>query len=260
MRYLRVQTAGGPRAGLLHDDHIALLDADPLAGPASPTGETLPLAGARLLPPTEPTKILGVGTNYRAHAVEMGKPIPDEPLLFMKPPSALVGSGAAIVRPRGPWERVDFEGELCLVIGRPARRVSVEDAHSYVFGYTICNDVTVRELQKKDGQFTRAKGFDTFCPVGPVIATGLDPSNLRLVTRVNGAVRQDSSTSDLIFSVGQLIACASRVMTLLPGDLITTGTPSGVGPLRPGDTVEIEIEGIGTLANHVVDEDEAPAA
>jgi 2-keto-4-pentenoate hydratase/2-oxohepta-3-ene-1,7-dioic acid hydratase in catechol pathway len=208
-----------------------------------------------------PSKILGVGTNYRAHAVEMGKPIPEEPLLFMKPPSAVIGPGEAIVRPRSPdpaqpW-RVDFEGELGVVIGKRARRVSVEDALEYVRGYTIVNDVTVRDLQKRDGQFTRAKGFDTFCPVGPVVVEGIDPSDLRLVTEVNGKVRQDSRTSDMIFSVAQIIATASRVMTLEPGDLIATGTPSGVGPIAPGDVIRITIDKIGTLENPVVDE---PAA
>jgi len=200
-----------------------------------------------------PSKILGVGTNYRAHAVEMGKPIPAEPLLFMKPPSAVIGPGEAIVRPRG-FERVDFEGELGVVIGKRARRVSVDDALQYVRGYTIVNDVTVRDLQKRDGQFTRAKGFDTFCPCGPVVVEGLDPSDLRLVSEVNGQVRQDARTSDLIFSVAQIIATASRVMTLEPGDLIATGTPSGVGPIAPGDVVRITIEKIGTLENPVVDE------
>ena len=198
-------------------------------------------------------KIVGVGTNYRAHAVEMGKPIPDEPVLFMKPHTALLDDGAPIVRPRG-WQRVDFEGELGVVIGKRCRHVKASDALSVVEGYCIVNDVTVRDLQKKDGQFTRAKGFDTFCPVGPKIVPGLDPSNLRLVTRQNGQVRQDSSTSDLIFSVPKLIEVLSRVMTLEPGDLISTGTPSGVGPISPGDIIEIEIENIGILRNPVVEE------
>ena len=202
---------------------------------------------------TRRPKIIGVGTNYRAHALEMGKPIPDEPVLFMKPASALLADGAPIVRPRG-YERVDFEGELGVVIGRRARRIAEKDALDYVEGYTIVNDVTVRDLQKKDGQFTRAKGFDTFCPVGPRLSPGLDPTNLRLRTKLNGALRQDSSTSDLIFSVARLIEVISRVMTLEPGDLISTGTPSGVGPIAPGDVVEIEIENIGVLKNPVVEE------
>ncbi|MSP16744.1 MAG: FAA hydrolase family protein [Myxococcales bacterium] len=200
-----------------------------------------------------PTKILGVGVNYRAHAVEMKKALPEEPLFFWKPPSALLAPGQSIVRPRG-YLRMDFEGELALVIGKRARRVDRAHALDYVLGYTCLNDVTVRDLQVKDVQFTRAKGFDTFCPVGPRVVSGLDPSNLRLVTRVNGVVRQDSSTSDLIFDVPAIIVAASRFCTLEEGDVITTGTPSGVGPLVAGDVVEIEIEGIGMLSNPVVDE------
>jgi 2-keto-4-pentenoate hydratase/2-oxohepta-3-ene-1,7-dioic acid hydratase in catechol pathway len=213
----------------------------------------VPLAGARLLPPSVPSKILAVGQNYRAHVAEMGKGVPDEPLLFLKAPSALLAPGEPIVRPGG-YERVDYEGELCLVIGRRARHVRAAEALDYVLGYTILNDVTVRDLQKKDVQYTRAKGFDTFAPCGPFIETDLDPSRLRLVTRVNGAVQQDSTTDDMIFTVPELIAFASRVMTLEPGDLFSTGTPKGVGQLWPGDVVEVEIEGIGTLRNPVVAE------
>jgi 2-keto-4-pentenoate hydratase/2-oxohepta-3-ene-1,7-dioic acid hydratase in catechol pathway len=197
-----------------------------------------------------PSKIVGIGINYRAHAAEMGKPLPEEPLLFLKPPSALIGPGEPIVRPAG-YARVDFEGELCVVIGRRASRVSAAQALEHVAGYTIMNDVTVRDLQKKDVQYTRAKGFDSFAPCGPRIVSGLDASNLRLVTRVNGKTRQDSSTSDLVFHVPALVAFVSRYMALEEGDLITTGTPSGVGNLEPGDTVEIEIEGIGVLSNPV---------
>ena len=200
-----------------------------------------------------PSKIVCVGTNYRAHAQEMGKPLPEEPLLFLKPPSALVGPGAPIVRPRG-YQRVDFEGELAVVIGRTARRVSHAGALDHVAGYTCLNDVTVRDLQKRDVQFTRAKGFDSFCPVGPRVAAGLDPSRLRLETRVNGQVRQSSTTADLIFDVPTLIAFISAVMTLEEGDLISTGTPSGVGNLEPGDVVAVEIEGIGVLENPVAGE------
>jgi 2-keto-4-pentenoate hydratase/2-oxohepta-3-ene-1,7-dioic acid hydratase in catechol pathway len=202
-----------------------------------------------------PGKIIGVGRNYREHAKELANAVPDEPLLFFKPPTAIIGPGEPIVRPRG-WERVDFEGELGVVIGKRCRRVSAADALGYVFGYTIVNDVTVRDLQKKDGQWTRAKGFDSFCPVGPVVVPGLDPTKLRIVTRVDGVVKQDAPTSDMLFDVPTLIAVASRVMTLEPGDLIATGTPAGVGPLAPGNVVEIEIEGIGTLHNPVVEEEE----
>lgn len=200
-----------------------------------------------------PGKIICVGRNYRAHAAELDNAVPDEPLLFFKPPTAIVPPGAPIVRPRG-WTRVDFEGELGVIIGRRCRRVAREAALEHVFGYTIVNDVTVRDLQKKDGQWTRAKGFDSFCPVGPAIATDVDPTALRVVTRVDGVVKQDAPTSDMIFDVPTIIAVASRVMTLEPGDLIATGTPAGVGPIVAGNVVEVEIAGIGTLSNPVVDE------
>jgi 2-keto-4-pentenoate hydratase/2-oxohepta-3-ene-1,7-dioic acid hydratase in catechol pathway len=250
--YVRLREEGQLRFGRLEGGEVVLYSGDPLLGGVEEE-RTLPFDPAALLAPVSPSKILGVGTNYRAHAREMGKPLPDEPLLFMKPPSALLGPQQPIVRPRG-FQRVDFEGELGVVIGRHCRRVSADEALEYVFGYTIVNDVTVRDLQVKDGQFTRAKGFDSFCPVGPAITSGIDARNLRLITRQNGEVRQDSSTSDLIFSVAEIIAVASRVMTLDPGDLITTGTPAGVGPIAPGDRIEIEIEGLGTLANTVVEE------
>jgi 2-keto-4-pentenoate hydratase/2-oxohepta-3-ene-1,7-dioic acid hydratase in catechol pathway len=198
-----------------------------------------------------PSKIVGIGQNYRAHAAEMGKGLPEEPLMFLKPPSALINDGDAIERPAG-YERVDYEGELGVVIGKRARRVSRERALDFVAGYVCVNDVTVRDLQKQDGQWTRAKGFDTFCPVGPRVVAGLDPSKLRITTRVNGVVKQDSSTSDLIFDVPTLIAFVSQHQTLEEGDLISTGTPSGVGNLAVGDVVEVEIEGIGILRNPVI--------
>ena len=198
-----------------------------------------------------PSKIIGIGLNYRAHAAEMGKPLPEEPLMFFKPRSAMIPNGEPIERPGG-YERVDFEGELAIVIGQRARRVPRERALDVVMGYTIVNDVSVRELQKRDVQYTRAKGFDTFCPIGPRIVAGLDPSGLALKTRLNGVVKQDSSTSDLIFDVPTLIAFCSTYMTLEVGDVISTGTPSGVGNMNPGDEVEIEIEGIGILKNPVI--------
>jgi 2-keto-4-pentenoate hydratase/2-oxohepta-3-ene-1,7-dioic acid hydratase in catechol pathway len=198
-----------------------------------------------------PSKIIGIGVNYRAHAIEMGKGLPEEPLMFMKPRSALLPHGGAIERPHG-YERVDYEGELGVVIGQRARRVARDRALEVVMGFTCINDVTVRDLQKKDGQWTRAKGFDTFCPLGPRIVAGLDPSNLKIATRVNGQTKQDSTTADLIFDVPALIAFASAHMTLEVGDVISTGTPSGVGNLAPGDEVEVEIEGIGVLKNSVV--------
>lgn len=255
-RYLRIRHPGSgePVYAREFDEELVLLSAAPwLGGTEQANGSRIPARDATLLAPVSPSKILGVGTNYRAHALEMGKPIPEEPLLFFKPPTAVIGPGEPIVRPRG-FERTDFEGELGVVIGRQARHVRAIEALDYVFGYTIVNDVTVRDLQVKDGQFTRAKGFDSFCPVGPGIVTGLNPAALTLTTRQNGTVRQHSTTSDLIFSVARLIEAASRVMTLLPGDLITTGTPSGVGPIAPGDRIAIELSSIGILENPVVEE------
>ena len=198
-----------------------------------------------------PSKIIGIGQNYRAHAVEMGKGIPEEPLMFLKPRSALLPENWAIERPAG-YERVDYEGELGVVIGQRTRSVSKERALEMVLGYTCVNDVTVRDLQKKDGQWTRAKGFDTFCPLGPRIVAGLDPRALKIQTRVNGEVKQDSTTADLIFDVATLISYVSQHMTLEFGDVISTGTPAGVGNLNPGDVVEVEIEGIGVLRNPVI--------
>lgn len=198
-----------------------------------------------------PSKIVGIGVNYRAHAVEMGRGLPEEPLMFLKPRSAMIASGEAIERPAG-YKRVDYEGELGVVIAQRTRRISRERALDAVLGLVCVNDVTVRDLQAKDVQFTRAKGFDTFCPIGPRIVAGLDPSRLAIRTRVNGVVKQDSSTADLIFDVPALISFVSHYMVLEAGDVITTGTPSGVGNLEPGDEVEVEIEGIGVLKNPVV--------
>lgn len=197
-----------------------------------------------------PAKIIGVGVNYRAHAREMGKTPPAEPLLFLKPPSALIGPEAVIELPAG-FERIDFEAELGVVVGWRGRAIPRERALEWVLGYTCVNDVTVRDLQAREGQWARAKGFDTFCPIGPRVACDLDASDVAIQSRVGGEIRQDSRTSDLIFSIPELIAFASSAMTLEPGDVIATGTPSGVGPLHPGDRVEIEIEGIGVLANSV---------
>jgi len=198
-----------------------------------------------------PSKIIGIGLNYRAHAVEMGKGLPEEPLMFLKPRSAMIADGDAIERPSG-FARVDYEAELGVVIGQRARRIDREQALEVVLGYVVVNDVTVRDLQKRDVQYTRAKGFDTFCPIGPRIVAGLDPSNLAIRARLNGATKQDSTTSDLIFDVPTLISFCSMYMTLEPGDVISTGTPSGVGNMTPGDVVEVEIEGIGVLRNTVI--------
>src|SRR5271155_3455380 len=211
--------------------------------------------GARLLPPCAPSKIVCVGRNYAEHAKELGNEVPQEPLLFLKPPSSLIASGDAIVYPKLS-QRVDFEGELGVVIGKRARKVSAGQAADYILGYTIVNDVTARDLQRKDGQFTRGKGFDTFCAVGPAILPRdeADFASFRVRTLVNGDVKQDGSVTEMIFSVGAIIAYISAVMTLEPGDLIATGTPPGVGPIEPGSVVRVEIAGIGVLENAVVAE------
>jgi 2-keto-4-pentenoate hydratase/2-oxohepta-3-ene-1,7-dioic acid hydratase in catechol pathway len=212
-------------------------------------GSELP-HGATLLPPVVPTKIVCVGRNYADHAKELGNEAPAEPLLFFKPPSAVLAPEGTIVRP-SLSQRVDFEGELAIVIGREAKDVKADRWRDYVRGFACANDVTARDLQKKDVQFTRGKGFDTFLPIGPCIEDELDPSNLRISTRVNGETRQDGRTSDMIFTCGFLLEYITAVMTLVPGDVILTGTPAGVGPLQAGDVVEVEIEGIGVLRNAV---------
>ncbi len=203
------------------------------------------------LAPVAPSKIVCIGLNYKDHAAEQGKPLPAEPLIFLKPSTAIVADGDPIVIPSGVG-RVDYESELAVVIGRRATRVREADAMAHVLGYTCMNDVTARDLQKKDGRYTRAKGFDTFAPLGPCIAAGLSADDLRVTGLVNGDVRQDSSTRELIFPVATLIAYISRIMTLLPGDIVSTGTPAGIGPLHAGDEIAVRIEGIGELRNPVV--------
>jgi 2-keto-4-pentenoate hydratase/2-oxohepta-3-ene-1,7-dioic acid hydratase in catechol pathway len=205
----------------------------------------------KLLEPIAPSKIVCVGRNYREHAAELGNKMPDEPLLFLKAPSAIIASGDDIVLP-GASQQVEHEGELGVVIGRIARNIPAgEDPLSYVLGYTCVNDVTARDLQRKDVQFTRGKSFDTFCPVGPWIETDIDPGNVEVQTRLNGEVKQKGNTADMAFSVAFLIRYISEIMTLYPGDLIATGTPAGVSPLKPGDIVEVEVAGIGVLQNRV---------
>jgi 2-keto-4-pentenoate hydratase/2-oxohepta-3-ene-1,7-dioic acid hydratase in catechol pathway len=198
-----------------------------------------------------PTKIVAVGRNYVAHARELGHEVPKEPLTFLKPVSAIVGDGDEVVYP-AQSERVDHEAELAVVMGRRCRNVAAAEALAYVRGYTCANDVTARDLQDRDGQWTRAKGFDTFAPLGPRVVAGIDPGDVRVVCRINGEVRQDGRTSDMIFPVAELVAYISSVMTLMPDDVILTGTPPGVGPVNRGDVMEVEIEGIGVLTNRVV--------
>jgi 2-keto-4-pentenoate hydratase/2-oxohepta-3-ene-1,7-dioic acid hydratase in catechol pathway len=207
---------------------------------------------ARLLSPVIPTKIVAVGKNYAEHAAEMGGDVPDSPVLFMKPPTSVIGPLQPIRIPQQA-EEVHHEAELAVVIGSVTRNVAIEDVGPRILGYTAANDVTARDLQRADGQWTRAKGFDSFCPLGPAIDTDLDPQEgLAVISRVNGETRQSGSTADLVFGVGELVSFVSSIMTLLPGDIILTGTPSGVGPIVPGDRVEVEIEGVGVLMNPVV--------
>jgi 2-keto-4-pentenoate hydratase/2-oxohepta-3-ene-1,7-dioic acid hydratase in catechol pathway len=251
-RYYRVRGDGGPFWARQEGELLRRLDGPPWTSPRE-RGESRPLAGATLLPPVVPSKIVAVGRNYADHAAERGRPVPKEPLLFLKPPSAVVGPDTPIRRPA--WAgRVDHEAELGVVIAREATDLeSPAAALPHVFGATAVNDVTARELQERDVQFTRAKGFDTFCPVGPCLVAGLDLGRLRVEGRVNGEVRQRGTTDRMIFPVAELVWFISRVMTLLPGDIICTGTPSGVGPILPGDVVEVEVEGVGTLRNPVVE-------
>ncbi len=219
------------------------------------TGTLHPLADVRLLAPVLPSKVVAIGRNYLEHARETGAEPPAEPLIFLKPSTAVVGPGDAIVRPVHLSQRVDYEGELAVVFGRLCRDVPAARVPDVIFGYTCANDVTARDLQARDGQWTRAKGFDTFCPLGPWIETGLDPSDVRLSTTVNGVVKQDSRTSLLIHNITTVVTYVTSVMTMLPGDVLLTGTPEGIGPLVAGDTVSVEVDGIGALTNRVVDSD-----
>lgn len=211
----------------------------------------VPLSSVRLLAPTVPSKIVAVGLNYRDHAIEMGEELPEYPKIFLKPSTALIGPHDSIVLPQSS-RRVDYEAELALVVKRLAKDVDERQAKDYILGYTCFNDVTARDLQQVDGQWTRAKSFDTFAPIGPVVDTSVDPRSLEISCKVNGELKQNSNTSNLIFGPEQLLSFVSHVMTLLPGDVIATGTPSGVGPLHSGDTVEVIIEQIGVLTNSVV--------
>lgn len=249
MRVVRIFQDEDVRYGLADETSVTLISDEPFAA-WEPEG-VVPLDQADLLCPVIPTKIVCVGINYRAHAQEMGHDLPAEPVIFLKPPTAITGPNGEIHVPAG-MDTIDYEGELAAVIGRRTHRISPEAAKNHVLGFTCANDVTARRLQKLDGQWTRAKGFDTFCPVGPWVETDLDPGNLTIETFVNGEQRQKASTSDMIRDVYELVSFISGVMTLLPGDLVLTGTPSGIGPMRAGDTVEVRIEGVGSLTNQVV--------
>lgn len=215
-------------------------------------GSAYELSEIKILPPCTPTKLIAVGLNYMDHAEEMKKTPPDDPMLFMKPSTTVIAHNQNIQYPGHMSKRVDYEGELAVVIGKTTRMVEEEKALDFVFGYTCINDVTARDLQAKDIQFTRGKGFDTFAPIGPFIETDANPADLEIKTRLNGEIKQNSNTSNLIFKVPMLVSFISKIMTLYPGDIIATGTPSGVSPMKPGDKVEIEIEGIGNLVNFVI--------
>jgi 2-keto-4-pentenoate hydratase/2-oxohepta-3-ene-1,7-dioic acid hydratase in catechol pathway len=256
--FYRIDYHGTPRHAVEANGAWRLVDGDIFVA-WTPGAEIAPSAFP-LLPPIAPSKIVAVGLNYKDHAAEVRKPLPAEPLLFLKPSTAVIGPGSPIVIPQGAG-RVDHEAEMGVVIGTRASRVREDDAARYVFGITCVNDVTARELQAKDVQYTRAKGFDTFAPIGPCITTGLPydaADGLTVEGWVNGTRRQGSTTRELIFSVPRLIAFITSVMTLLPGDIITTGTPSGIGPLEPGDRVTIKVEGVGELTNPVVLDGDKP--
>jgi 2-keto-4-pentenoate hydratase/2-oxohepta-3-ene-1,7-dioic acid hydratase in catechol pathway len=245
-----ISTSPTPLYGLIEGEQIREISGAPW-GQWSRASRSWPCAKTRLLAPVEPSKIVCVGRNYVDHVAELGNVVPKEPLLFLKPPSSIVGSEEPIVLPSYS-QRVDYEGELAVIVGRRCAHLSdTDDPLSYLFGYTCLNDVTARDLQKSDVQFARAKGFDTFCPVGPHIETQLNPSDVLVETHVNGTRRQSGSTSLMIYPVAFLVRYISRMMTLLPGDVIATGTPAGVGPLTAGDVVEVSVAGIGTLRNPV---------
>ncbi len=250
MKIVRFSAGRKSRYGILAGESIQTMDGSPYRS-VSRAGESVALGDVRLLSPCLPSKIVAIGLNYRSHAEEMGNPLPETPLIFLKPSTSVIGPEDDIVYPEMS-QRVDFEGELGVVMARKASWVAPEAALGYVLGYTCFNDVTARDLQSSDGQWTRAKGFDTFAAIGPWIETELDPDNVPLETRLNGEVRQQSNTSDLIHSVPQIVSFVSKVMTLLPGDVIATGTPGGIGPMSVGDVVEVKLAPIGTLRNRVV--------
>jgi 2-keto-4-pentenoate hydratase/2-oxohepta-3-ene-1,7-dioic acid hydratase in catechol pathway len=251
-RFVRVAHEGVPHYGVLDGDEIALIDRHPFAAHRR-TGERLRLEGLRLLAPVIPSKIVCVGRNYRDHAAELGSEVPDEPLLFLKPSSAVIGPGEPIRIPRAFTDEVHHEAELAVVIGALLHQVTPAEAVTGILGYTCANDVTARDVQRREPQWFRAKGFDSFCPLGPAIAVGLDPSDLRIRCVVDGEVRQDGSTAEQVWDVAELISRISQVTTLLPSDVVLTGTPAGVGPITAGQRVRVEIEGIGVLENPVVD-------
>jgi 2-keto-4-pentenoate hydratase/2-oxohepta-3-ene-1,7-dioic acid hydratase in catechol pathway len=259
VRIARFSVDDEPKYGVVETDDpeglagtVAVLDSDPLYRPVKFTGEQLQLADVRLLAPVIPrSKVVCVGRNYRAHAEELGNEVPAEPMIFLKPNTSVIGPRDGIVYPEQTND-LHFEGELAIVIGRICRDLPKERVDEVIFGYTIANDVTARDLQKSDGQWARAKGYDTFCPLGPWISTDLDVSDVRISTTVNGEPKQDGRTSQFIFDIPEVLAYITSFTTLLPGDVVLTGTPAGVGPMLPGDEVAISVDGLGTLTNKVI--------
>jgi 2-keto-4-pentenoate hydratase/2-oxohepta-3-ene-1,7-dioic acid hydratase in catechol pathway len=249
MKIVRITNGFTTEYGFIDGDMIQALSGSPFESYKS-THKFYRPTDVKILPPCLPSKIVALGVNYKSHGEEMSHNLPSEPLIFIKPPTAVIGHEDTIIYPPSS-ERVDYEGELGVVISKEAHNVSKEKAKNYILGYTCFNDVTARDLQAKDKQWTRAKGFDTFAPFGPCIETELDPSDLALETRLNGEIKQKTRTSELIFNVFETVSFISNVMTLLPGDVIATGTTAGIGPMQPGDIVEVEIEGIGILRNYI---------
>lgn len=252
MKYIRFEAENETMYGMVDGEKVTKLSGNFIDGNSEKLDQTYQLSEVKLLPPVAPKQMVVIGLNYEKHAIEQGKAIPEEPMMFMVSPGAIIADGEKIELPTLD-HKIDYEAELAIVIGKEAYQVSEEKALGHVFGYTCCNDVSDRILQKKDGQFTRAKSFKTFKPLGPCVETELDPNNANIKLTLNGEVRQDSNTNDLIHPIEKVIAAITNVMTLNPGDVILTGTPSGVGALSPGDNVEIEIEGIGKLTNEVAD-------
>lgn len=251
MKIIRFQYQGRPGYGIVEGGRARLVDGSIFEDKIKLKVSSVGIDEIRPLAPVEPSKIVCVGLNYRDHARELGMPIPEEPVLFLKPSTAVIGPDDNIVYPQGV-SRLDYEAELGVVIKRRAKDISRNEVPDYILGYTCLNDVTARDLQRRDGQWTRAKSFDTFCPIGPYIVTDINPHNLEIELFVNNRLRQSSSTADLIFRIELLVSFISRIMTLLPGDVIATGTPAGVGPLSRGDKAEVRIGGIGSLGNKVV--------
>ncbi len=254
MKFLRFSSGiSKEQIGILNGENEVVEITGDMFGEYKKTDTVFSLDDIKILPPTSPSKVLCVGLNYRDHAAEMKRKLPPSPMLFMKPNTAVIAHNEEIIYPSHMSKRVDYEGELAVVIGKQAHMVEEKDAENYIFGYTCINDITARDLQKIDIQFTRGKGFNTFAPFGPFIETEVSPGNLGIKTLLNNEVKQNSNTDNLIFKVNTLVSFISKIMTLLPGDIIATGTPGGIGPVQPGDRLEVKIEGIGSLVNHVAE-------